>query len=268
MAEEVTEFGYPQWAFRVGSVHASGAQSSESSYLGRTRTRHVDPRLHDPSRRLAGHETLHGGFVDHHVQRAPVGTTEGRRDRPPTVDLDAMGDGAALRRREGTRRCRSSRPTPRLRRRRTSRRGDDPGPRSANTLGAPRPPSGSVGNARMREPFVSLTTRVDPSGRRPMQFGTSSPLATMRTAPSSVDETDVSRQPGIVDLIHVDVGTPVGGDEQVVRGPGEVAEVECRHHVALCVDVMDVCVHEAGHHQRPIGKPAEPRRVRRPRPPR
>ena len=57
--------------------------------------RHVDARLHDPPRRLALHEALDGGVVDHHVQRAPVGPAEGGCDRPAAVDRDAMGHGAA-----------------------------------------------------------------------------------------------------------------------------------------------------------------------------
>ena len=34
------------------------------------------------------------GVGDHHVQRAPVGSTECGCDRPPRVDRDAVGDGA------------------------------------------------------------------------------------------------------------------------------------------------------------------------------
>jgi hypothetical protein len=42
-------------------------------------------RPHDPPRGLALHEALAGGLVDHHVQRAPVGSAEGGRDSPSTI---------------------------------------------------------------------------------------------------------------------------------------------------------------------------------------
>jgi hypothetical protein len=80
----------------VGRVQAPGAQSDGSTISGRSRTRHLDPRPHDPPRGLTLHEALEGGLVDHHVQRAPVGSAEGGCHSPSTVDRDAVGDGAAL----------------------------------------------------------------------------------------------------------------------------------------------------------------------------
>jgi len=50
----------------------------------------------------------------------------------------------------------------------------------------------------------------------------------------------------------------VRGDEQVVGRPGEVAEVVRRCQLPLCVDVVDLCLEEGGHHERPVGQPAQP----------
>ena len=50
----------------------------------------------------------------------------------------------------------------------------------------------------------------------------------------------------------------VRGDEQVVSRPGEVAEVVRRCHLPLCVDVVDLWLEEGGHHECPVGQPAQP----------
>ena len=95
-----------------------------------------------------------------------------------------------------------------------------------------------------------------------MPLGRARSVATTRTFPSEVDETDRARLLGRDGLIEVDVGAAVRGDDEVVGRHGNIAEVECGHDIPALVDVVNRRVEEGGDHERPVRQPAQPGRVR------
>ena len=94
-----------------------------------------------------------------------------------------------------------------------------------------------------------------------MPFGRASSVATTRTLPSWVDETDCARLLGRDRLVEVDVRAAIGGDDEIVGAHGNVPEVEGGDDIPVLVDVVDLRLEKGGDHQCSVGQPAQSRRV-------